>query len=146
MARPRGRPSLIPTPEELRAVEHYVSIGYTQEQVAQLLGRSIPWLKKRCKRELENGALRVNAMVAGKLYERCMRGDTTAIIFWCKVRLGWKESQIAELVGKDGSSLTDWWKVNGLPASVETTSLPATAVAPTPVLEQEYDPELDELG
>lgn len=80
-----------PTDEERAQVENYVALGYTQEQIAGLMGKSIDILAKYCRRELDNGVLKVNGQVGGKLFQKCMAGDTTALIFWAKTRMGWKE-------------------------------------------------------
>ena len=100
-----ARPSWEPTEEERRLVEHYVSIGYTQEQIASLMKRSVDSLDRHCRDELDNGALRVNAKIGGKLFQKAMAGDTTSLIFWAKTRMGWKETNTQELTGKDGGAI-----------------------------------------
>ena len=92
-----ARPSWEPTEEERRLVEHYVSIGYTQEQIASLMKRSVDSLDRQCRDELDNGALRVNAKIGGKLFQKAMAGDTTSLIFWAKTRMGWKETSTLDL-------------------------------------------------
>lgn len=89
-----GRPPWEPTDEQRRLVEHYVSIGYTQEQVAALLETSVDSLARHCRRELDLGALTVNAKIGGKLYQKAMAGDTASLIFWAKTRMGWKETDL----------------------------------------------------
>ena len=81
-----------PTPDERRLVEHYVSLGYTQEQIGSLMGKSVDSLDRHCRKELDTGALKVNAQIGGKLFQKAMGGDTAALIFWAKTRLGWRES------------------------------------------------------
>jgi len=88
----RGPKPWEPTDAERRTIEHYVAIGYTQSQIASLIGKSEDSLQRYCADELKNGALKVNAQIGGKLYQKAMSGDTTALIFWCKTRLGWKET------------------------------------------------------
>lgn len=142
MARPRGRKPIVPTADELRAVEHYVSIGYTQAQIAQIMGRSLRWLQMRCRTQLDNGTLRVNALVAGKLFERCMKGDTQAIMFWMRTRMGWKDSIIPPVAQPGTASLSEWWKMNGLPPAddEQQAKLPTPDPYPAPV---EIDEDLD---
>lgn len=91
-----GRPAWEPTDEQRRLVEHYVSLGYTQEQVAALLETSVDSLARHCRRELDLGALTVNAKIGGKLYQKAMAGDTASLIFWAKTRMGWKETTLTE--------------------------------------------------
>ena len=86
-----GRPMWVPTKEEREQIELYTSMGYTQEQISGLIGKSVDVLAKHCRTELDNGMLKVNGQVGGKLYQKCMAGDTTALIFWAKTRMGWKE-------------------------------------------------------
>jgi transposase len=80
-----------PTAAQRRQVEHYVSIGYTQDQIASLMDVSDVTLRTHFPAELKNGALKVNAQIGGKLFQKAMAGDTASIIFWCKTRMGWKE-------------------------------------------------------
>ena len=102
----RGPQPWQPTDEQRRLIEHYVAIGYTNEQVADLLGIAESTLKKHCAEELKLGSLRVNAKIGGKLFQKAMSGDTTALIFWCKTRLGWKEISGLDLNTKDGIKVT----------------------------------------
>lgn len=101
----RGPQPWQPTDEQRRLIEHYVAIGYTQEQIAELIGIAESTLKKHCSEELKLGGLRVNAKIGGKLFQKAMGGDTTALIFWAKTRMGWKETTAHEHTGKDGSPI-----------------------------------------
>lgn len=92
----------IPTDDERRLVEHYVSLGYTQEQIAALLNKSVDSLDRHCRRELDLGQLTVNAKIGGKLFQKAMAGDTAALIFWAKTRLGWKETSGLDIKTPDG--------------------------------------------
>ena len=95
----RGPQPWKPTEEERGLVEHYVSIGYTQEQCAALLGKCVDLLARECRDELDNGALKVNAKIGGKLFQKAMGGDTSALIWWSKTRMGWSEKQLLEHSG-----------------------------------------------
>lgn len=90
----RGPKPWEPTQDERRLVEHYVAIGYTQEQIGSLMDKSVDSLSRHCGDELKNGALKVNAKIGGKLFQRAMDGDTASLIFWAKTRMGWKETQL----------------------------------------------------
>ncbi len=89
----RGPKPWVPTPDERRMVEHYVSIGMTQEQVALVMQRSVDSLDRHCRHELDAGALKVNAKIGAKLFDKAMKGDTSALIFWAKTRMGFSEKQ-----------------------------------------------------
>lgn len=80
-----------PTAAQRRQVEHYCSIGFTQDQIASLMDISDVTLRKHYASELKNGALKVHAQVGGKLFQKAMAGDTASLIFWAKTRMGWKE-------------------------------------------------------
>lgn len=101
----RGPLPWAPTDEERRLVEHYVSIGYTQEQIARLVGKSEDSLARHCRDELDLGALRVNAKVGGKLFQKAMAGDTAAIIWWEKTRMGFTEKRHLEHSGPNGGPI-----------------------------------------
>lgn len=101
----RGPQPWTPTQAERRTIEHYVSLGYTQAQIAGLIGKCEDTLRKACPDELKNGALKVNAQIGGKLFQKAMAGDTAALIFWCKTRLGWKETAGLDL-NTDGIKVT----------------------------------------
>jgi hypothetical protein len=104
MAKP-GPKNWRPTDEERRLVEHYVSIGYTQEQIGALMNKSVDSLDRYCRRELDYGALAVNAKIGGKLFQKAMAGDTASLIFWAKTRMGWKETQSHEHSGPQGGPI-----------------------------------------
>lgn len=97
----RGPAPWEPTDAERRAIKHYVTLGYTQEQIGALIGKSADSLQRYCRHELDTGALEVNAQIGGKLFQKAMQGDTAALIFWAKTRLGWKETVRNELSGVD---------------------------------------------
>ncbi len=99
---PRGevhRPAWVPSEAERRLVEHYVSLGYTQEQVGALMEKSVDTLARHCRRELDLGKLKVNAKIGGALFQKAMGGDTSALIFWAKTQMGWKETDRHEHTG-----------------------------------------------
>lgn len=73
--------------------------------MAALLDKSVDSLDRHCRRELDNGALNVNAKIGGKLFQKAMGGDTTALIFWAKTRMGWKETSGLDLK-TDGIDVT----------------------------------------
>ena len=101
----RGPQRLNPTDDQRRLVEHYCSIGYTQDQIAALMDISDVTLRRYYEKELKNGALKVNAQVGGKLFQKAMSGDTASLIFWAKTRMGWKESTAVEHSGPGGGNI-----------------------------------------
>ena len=77
--------------------------GIEQAHIAAVLGISPPTLRKWYKKEIAVGAHEANAKVIGALLTNATTGkNVIAQIFWAKTRLGWKEVQTVENVGKDG--------------------------------------------
>jgi hypothetical protein len=74
------------------AVEKMCVAGITRETMSRVMEISEPTLLKHYKKELETSSVKANTNIAGKLYEKAINGDTTALIFWCKTQLGWRET------------------------------------------------------
>lgn len=54
---------------------------------------------------ITEGGQHANAKVTGRLYDKCLEGDTTAIIWWTKNRMGWRDR--VDTVAKIGLSPID---------------------------------------
>lgn len=65
--------------------------GLIHEQIAQCLGISVDTLTRHYPNELSSEAALANARVANTLYQKALRGDVTAMIFYLKSRAGWRE-------------------------------------------------------
>jgi hypothetical protein len=100
-----GRRKWEPTPLERRTVERCMAIGFTIEQAAAVLGKSVDSLERHCRAELDTGAAKVGAKVGGQLLRKALAGDTQALIFYAKSRLGWNEKQILEHQGRGGGPI-----------------------------------------
>jgi len=94
-----------PTKKERQLVALCSAAGMSQDQIAAAVGMERHTLEKHCSDELRYGATRCNARVVGKLFDKCMKGDTVSLLFWCKTRLGWNEKQQIEHTGKDGGPI-----------------------------------------
>lgn len=101
-----------PTDEQRKQVEQMSAVGITHEQQASLFSIDADTLKKYFKKELAEGALKANKNVASSLYQSAINGNVTAQIFWCKARLGWKETDRIEHAGRDGSDLVPTVNIN----------------------------------
>lgn len=98
-----ARPSFNPTPEQRELVTALARIGVRQDVIAPLIkdarGRPIsgPTLRKHFRDELDQAELLAGAAVSNALFRTAtdpkggMRA-TVAAIFWCKTRLGWRET------------------------------------------------------
>lgn len=83
----------------------------TQEQIAAALGISERTLRSR-KGEIadfadaiKRGKAKGIALVTNKLMESIKGGNMTGMIFFLKTQAGWKETNVQEHTGKDGTAL-----------------------------------------
>lgn len=107
-----------PTDQQRALVEAMAAYGIPQEDIGRVVGVSHPTLRKYYKKELANGAPKVNARV-GKFLFHAATGDALkdepakltgadcvrAAIFVAKTRMGYKESIRQELTDGDGNPL-----------------------------------------
>ena len=78
--------------------------GAPLKDIATFVQISIPVLRKLYEKELERGRILANGEVAKTLFNKAVKDkDTTALIFWCKTRMGWRETQKVDLTSSDGS-------------------------------------------
>ena len=83
-----------PNDVQRNTVMMHTLLGTPKQQIAKLIGISLPTLKKQYKEELEMGQSKANATVSGTLYNKAVNSnDTTAQIFWLKTQAGWNEQQ-----------------------------------------------------
>lgn len=71
-------------------------IGTPQEVIGDVLGIHRETVAKHYRRELDLSAAEANAEVANSLYQNAVNGQVAAQIFWCKSRLGWRETSVIE--------------------------------------------------
>jgi len=96
-----GRPAFKPTDAMRKQVESLSGFGLPQEQIASMLGLSDDTLRKYFEPELLKGKAEANSKIAQTLFNKATGGDTTALIFWAKTQLRWKETDKLEITGKD---------------------------------------------
>ena len=116
-----GRPPFEATPEQRALVKSLSSFGVPHESIRGFIksnGKPIAGetLRKHFAEELTNGTIEANAKVAGRLFTEAMNGNTTAMIFWLKVRARWAEApQQVAFTDPDGKpahvpTLADFYK------------------------------------
>lgn len=89
-----------PTPQTQKQVETLAAYGTPHAAIAAIVKVDEKTLRKHYREELDTGAHKANAKVAGSLYKQATEGgNTSAAIFWMKVRAGWKETNVTELSG-----------------------------------------------
>lgn len=96
------------TEEEVARIEELAGQGLTAEQIAECLGVKRITLWRWSKRSdvgaaLERGRVKMYSVATGKLKEKIMEGNTSAIIFYLKTRWGWKEQSSVDVTSSDGS-------------------------------------------
>jgi len=75
------------------------AVGIPQDSIARSIregGIDRKTLRKHFREELDTAAVKANAMVGGTLYNKAIAGDTSAMIWWSKTRMGWKETSVVE--------------------------------------------------
>lgn len=104
--KPRGRPPYQPTEQDRKTVEAMAACGIPHEQIAPVVGMAPKALRKHFRDELDLAATKANAKVAATLFAAATSGrDLAATIFWCKVRLGWREATEQRITGADGHAV-----------------------------------------
>jgi hypothetical protein len=96
-------PAHKPTEESRKLVKDSASLGLPQRMICALLDncKSVETLTKHYRTELDLGEAQACSVVAGALYKKCLAGDTSAILFWHKTRMGYREN--ADLSKQDSS-------------------------------------------
>lgn len=95
----KGRPGRKYDPELADKIRELTANGLRQEDIASFIGMSENTMRKLYKSDLVKGATLANSTVGKKLFEQCVKGDTAALIFWAKTRMGWSEK--ASFIGRE---------------------------------------------
>jgi len=101
----RGPQPILPTDDERKRIRMYAGLGVPQEDIGKLVGRSVDWLAKHCREELDKGLAETKAKVGGAIVQAALKGNMTAAIFYAKTQMGWKETTVQEHTGKDGEAI-----------------------------------------
>lgn len=87
-----GRPLKKHDPAIASEIQRLRSQGVSVKDICSLVEISERSARRIYKSELESGKSQANAAIAGKLFELAMAGNVTALIFWAKTRMGWREN------------------------------------------------------
>lgn len=93
-ARPgAGRKKFEPSDQERVIVKSMAGYGVPFEQIASMVrdGIHIDTLRAHFSKELIMGKALANSKIGEKLYNKAIKGDTTAMIWWTKAQMGWRE-------------------------------------------------------
>lgn len=107
----RGPKPHKPTDEQRKLVEQLSGRGLPHKMIVSLIDgvSHEETLRTHYREELDRGAAKACAQVAGKLFEKCMSGDTASILFWMKTRCGFREN-MSEDSSLEAESATDTLK------------------------------------
>lgn len=102
-----GRDAFNPTDAERKQVEAMSGYGLPIEHIAVLIrnGISADTLTKYFGPELISGKAKANSSVGRTLFQKAINGDTTAMIWWSKTQMRWKDTSHLELSGLDGGAV-----------------------------------------
>jgi hypothetical protein len=104
-----GRLSYQPDETSRRQVEAMAGYGIPEADIARVIGIDAKTLRKHYREELDIAHVKANSAVAQSLFKKAT-GDgpqsVTAAIFWCKTRMGWKETVLNEHAGLPGRPVT----------------------------------------
>ena len=121
--KPPHRPPHQPTPLSRAQVQMATAFGNTELETAQLIGITIPTLRRYYAEELATGRIKVRQKVAENLVRQALKDDWRAfpaIKFYLNCKAGWSEyapsdaadklgkKEIAELEAKTAEAGTGW--------------------------------------
>ena len=112
----------VPTDDERSQVAKLSGFGLPHKLICRLIrgGISETTLEARFADDLADGRAKAGAKILATLYSKAIAGDLTAMIFWVKCRLQWREVQRVEMTGADGAPLEHNSGVMLVPAPVTT--------------------------
>ena len=105
-----GQPQKTLTPDQVAEVATLAAV-LSQEQIADYFGISRPTFAAICERQPEvllqykKGKARAIGTVAKGLLQKARDGDTASAIFYLKTQAGWKETNVQEHTGANGTAL-----------------------------------------
>jgi hypothetical protein len=90
-----GRPAFEPTDSERKQVEALSGYGLPFENIAALVRDGIhkTTLMDHFQQELQRGKAKANARIGQTLFNKATGGDTTAMIWWSKTQMRWREDR-----------------------------------------------------
>lgn len=95
-ARKAGRKPHPYDEEQAKIVKAMSQYGVPHEDIAVTIGMCVETMQRLYSHELVKGRAVANAKIGRRLFDKAMSGDTSALIFWAKTRMGWKETQKVE--------------------------------------------------
>jgi hypothetical protein len=84
----------VPDIAQRRQVEAMAAYGIPEPDISRVVGIDPKTLRKHYRDELDMGATKANAQVAGFLFNSAKNGNVSAQIFWLKTRARWRETPV----------------------------------------------------
>lgn len=103
-----GRPPFVPTDADRKLVRKLSGLGLPQHQIRMLVrqkGIGIDTLAEHFRVELDEGKAETGWKIANALFNKALKGDTTAMIWWTKTQMRWSETQKVEITGAQGGPI-----------------------------------------
>ena len=99
-------PAFKPTDSNRKTVEAMAACGFIHEDIAAVLKITRPTLVKHFRDILDTAAATANAKVGATLFKLATSGDCpAATFFWCKTRMGYRETTRQEVTGAEGGPI-----------------------------------------
>lgn len=98
----KGRKKIVIPKEDIDKIEAMAARGLTEEQIFHNLGykRDVFYLNKKSNPDISDAIKRGQnkgiALVSNIIFDKAIKGNVTAAIFYLKCRAGWKETQVIE--------------------------------------------------
>lgn len=90
--------------DKANVIQSCVAFGITHRQIAIYVGMRQASMERVYRREIALGSVAANYLVARQLYTLATKGTgrekVAACIFWCKTRMGWRETVHVENTGE----------------------------------------------
>ena len=100
-----SKPNYKPSDHTKGIVKGLAIANLTDKEISVHLGISTATLWKHHKEDLAFGRTGFKAIVGGALAKAIKEGNVSAIIFACKTRLGFRETERLEVTGADGQPI-----------------------------------------
>ena len=100
-----GPPASVPDLRARRTVSVMAAFGIPKRQIARAHGLTLAELHQDFQDELTNGRTRADAKIVETLYNLAIGGNVTALTWWTKARMGWKETLDNRHSGEGGEPL-----------------------------------------
>jgi hypothetical protein len=94
-----------PNDETRAKVKAWSMVGVPHDDMGVMLNITAKTLRKRYKQELLLGAAQAHVTIGAKLFDEAKSGNITALIYYTKARMGWREVHHMALQNPDGSPL-----------------------------------------